>query len=140
MSAEDPNNFDEPTYDQLASGELGHVEVIQITYDTSKISFENLCRYFFTIHDPTTFAQQGDDVGQQYSSTIFCHNEMQQHKAEKIKKELREIIDKENKFQNNVITTEILAFRQFYFAKQDHQKYLEKNPGTTCSHFERFQW
>ena len=66
-----------PAYEELSSGVLGHIEVIQVQYDSNKIKYEDLVRFFFTIHDPTSFGRQGEDIGQQYSSVIYTHSPSQ---------------------------------------------------------------
>lgn len=87
MCADDSSHFDgEPTYEQLKSGELGHVEVLQITFDGRKLTYEELCKFFFEVHDSTTFGYQGDDIGQQYQSIIFYHSLQQETTAESLKR------------------------------------------------------
>src|SRR5215213_2267115 len=81
-------NVDKPTYEQVSSGRTGHAEVIQITYDPHEIKFEDLLKVFWQTHDPTTPNQQGPDVGTQYRSAVFYHNEDQRRIAEDYKKQL----------------------------------------------------
>ena len=111
-----------PTYKQVCTGETGHTECVQVTYDRAKISFDELLEVFWQTHDPTTLNQQGADVGTQYRSAIFYHNDEQKQKAEKYKAEL----DKSGAF-NNPIVTEITAFNNFYPAEDYHQQYFENN-------------
>jgi len=114
-----------PTYKQVCSGETGHAECLQITYDPSKISFDELLEVFWKTHDPTTLNRQGADVGTQYRSAIFYHNEEQREKAEKYKAEL----DKSGAFDNPIVT-EIEPFTRFYPAEDYHQQYYEANGNT----------
>jgi peptide-methionine (S)-S-oxide reductase len=111
-----------PTYKEVCSGETGHAECLQITYDPAKITFDELLEVFWQTHDPTTLNRQGGDVGTQYRSGVFYHTEEQKQKAEKYKAEL----DKSGAF-NNPIVTEITAFTKFYPAEDYHQQYFEQN-------------
>ena len=111
-----------PTYKQVCTGETGHAECVQVTYDRAKISFDELLEVFWQTHDPTTLNQQGADVGTQYRSAIFYHNDEQKQKAEKYKAEL----DKSGAF-NDPIVTEITAFNSFYPAEDYHQQYFDNN-------------
>jgi peptide-methionine (S)-S-oxide reductase len=111
-----------PTYKEVCSGETGHAECLQITYDPAKITFDELLEVFWQTHDPTTLNRQGGDVGTQYRSGIFYHNEEQKQKAEKYKAEL----DKSGAFDNPIVT-EIVPFTKFYPAEDYHQQYFEQN-------------
>ncbi len=111
-----------PDYKHVTTGETGHAECLQIVYDPAKISFDELLEVFWQTHDPTTLNRQGADVGTQYRSAIFYHNEEQKQKAEKYKAEL----DKSGAF-NNPIVTEIAPFSKFYPAEDYHQQYYENN-------------
>ena len=111
-----------PTYKEVSAGESGHAECVQIIYDTSKISFDELLEVFWQTHDPTTLNRQGADVGTQYRSAIFYHTEDQKQKAEKYKVEL----DKSGAFDNPIVT-EITAFIKFFPAENYHQQYFENN-------------
>jgi peptide-methionine (S)-S-oxide reductase len=111
-----------PTYKAVCSGETGHAEALQITYDPSKISFDELLEVFWETHDPTTLNRQGNDVGTQYRSGIFYHNAEQKQKAEKYKAEL----DKSGAFDHPIVT-EITPFTKFYPAENYHQEYFENN-------------
>lgn len=115
-------NVPNPTYEAVCSGKTGHAEVCQITYDPDKISFEELLEVFWKTHDPTTLNRQGADVGTQYRSVIFYHNDEQKTSAEKIKQEL----DSE-KIWDNPIVTEISAYKKFYKAEDYHQDYYNRN-------------
>lgn len=111
-----------PTYKEVCDGETGHAECLQITYDTTKISFAELLEVFWQTHDPTTLNRQGADVGTQYRSGIFYHTEEQKREAELYKAEL----DKSGAFTNPIVT-EITAFTLFYPAEDYHQQYYELN-------------
>lgn len=111
-----------PTYKAVCTGETGHAECLQIVYDPSKISFDELLEVFWQTHDPTTLNRQGADVGTQYRSGIFYHNQEQKEKAEKYKAEL----DKSGAFDNPIVT-EITPFSKFYPAEDYHQQYFENN-------------
>lgn len=111
-----------PTYKEVSNGNTGHAEVVQITYDTKIISLEELLEIFFTLHDPTTLNRQGADVGTQYRSAIFYHNENQKYIAQKVIKTLNT-----NKAFDNPIVTEVSAFTKFYKAENYHQEYYELN-------------
>ncbi len=111
-----------PSYEDVCSGETGHAEVCQIAYDPKKISYDELLEAFWMSHDPTTMNQQGADVGTQYRSAIFYHNEKQKELAEAYKKKLND----EHAFDNPVIT-EISPFKEFYKAENYHQNYFNEN-------------
>lgn len=119
-----------PTYKEVCTGETGHAECVQIVYDPSKISFDELLEVFWQVHDPTTLNRQGADVGTQYRSAVFYHNNEQKEKAEKYKAEL----DKSGAF-NNPIVTEITKFDTFYSAENYHQDYYANNANSNpyCS-------
>lgn len=111
-----------PSYEEVCAGTTGHAECLQITYDPSKISFDELLEVFWQTHDPTTLNRQGADVGTQYRSGIFYHNEEQKQKAEKYKAEL----DKSGAFDSPIVT-EITPFTEFYSAERYHQEYFQNN-------------
>jgi peptide-methionine (S)-S-oxide reductase len=111
-----------PTYKEVCSGLTGHAEVIQITYDPSKISYKDLLEVFWQVHDPTTKDRQGNDAGTQYRSVIFYHNEEQKNLAEKYKKEL----DASGAWDKPVVT-EISPSTKFYKAEDYHQNYYKSN-------------
>lgn len=111
-----------PTYEEVSTGTTGHAEVVQITYDPAKISFETLLEAFWQAHDPTTLNRQGNDVGPQYRSVIFYHNEEQRQQAEFYKKKLDD-----SKAFDNPIVTEIAPFKAFYVAENYHQNYYNLN-------------
>lgn len=111
-----------PTYKEVCTGETGHAEVIQITFDPKIISFDEILEVFFETHDPTSLNRQGADAGTQYRSVIFYHSPEQKEKAEAYKARL----NKENVF-NKPIVTEIKAFDKFYKAENYHQNYFANN-------------
>ncbi len=112
-----------PTYKAVCTGETGHAEVCRITYEPDTISFEELLKVFWMTHDPTTLNRQGADVGTQYRSVVFFHNEQQKELAEKYKQEL----DKSGAFSAPIVT-EISPIREYYKAEADHQNFFERNP------------
>lgn len=112
-----------PTYEEVCSGNTGHAEVCQITFDSTIISFDELLEVFWKTHDPTTLNRQGADVGTQYRSVIFYHTEEQKKSAEHYKDEL----NRDNIWGKPVVT-EISPFTKFYPAEKYHQDYYENNP------------
>jgi peptide-methionine (S)-S-oxide reductase len=112
-----------PTYRQVCSGTTGHAEVVQIQFDPAVISFEDLLRVFFTIHDPTTLNRQGADVGTQYRSAIFYHSPEQKATAERVIREL-----KDTGVWKDRIVTEIVPFDVLYPAEDYHDEYFRRNP------------
>ncbi|HXM15117.1 MAG TPA: peptide-methionine (S)-S-oxide reductase MsrA [Candidatus Eremiobacteraceae bacterium] len=118
-----------PTYKEVCTDETGHAEVVQVTYDSSKVSFERLLEVFWGMHDPTQVNRQGPDFGSQYRTAIFFHTPEQEASAKKVKAEL----NASGKFKRP-IATEITAAGPFYRAEEYHQKYLEKRGATSC-HF-----
>jgi len=113
-----------PSYEQVCSGRTGHAEVVQVTFDPSVISFRELLDVFFVIHDPTTLDRQGADVGTQYRSVIFYHDDAQRHVAEEMIREL------ESSGRHDArIVTELAPAPEFFVAESYHQDYFTKNPG-----------
>jgi peptide-methionine (S)-S-oxide reductase len=112
-----------PTYEEVCTGTTGHAEVTQITYDSSVISFDELLEVFWKTHDPTTLNRQGNDVGPQYRSVIFYHDEEQKELAEKYKAEL----DKSGAWDNPIVT-EISPLTNYFPAENYHQDYYNNNP------------
>ncbi|MGQ0816072.1 MAG: peptide-methionine (S)-S-oxide reductase MsrA [Gemmatimonadota bacterium] len=112
-----------PTYEQVCTGTTGHAEVVQVTYDPHQISYRDLLDVFFTIHDPTTLNRQGGDVGTQYRSAIFYHNEEQKRAAEEKIRELEA-----EKTWDDPIVTQVQPLEQFYPAEEYHRDYFERNP------------
>ncbi len=112
-----------PTYREICTGLTGHAEVAQITFDPSKVSFEELLEVFWNTHDPTTLNKQGADEGTQYRSVIFYHNEGQRQAALNYKSQLES-----SKVYQNPIVTEISPLPDYYPAENYHQNYFELNP------------
>jgi peptide methionine sulfoxide reductase msrA/msrB len=119
---------DKPGYEQVHTGRTGHAEAVQIVFDPKVISYQEILRYFFRLHDPTTPNRQGNDVGTQYRSAIFFNNEDQRKVAERVLAE----VDKSGKWPAKV-ATQIVPATTFYPAEGYHQDYLQKHPdGYTC--------
>ena len=121
-----------PTYRDVCTGTTGHAEVVSITFDPEKTSYEKLVRLFFGSHDPTTLNQQGADVGTQYRSAIYTTTESQREVAEKVKAEL----DKSGKFKKPIVT-EIKGAAAFFAAEKYHQDYYRSNPAAPYSQYIR---
>jgi methionine-S-sulfoxide reductase len=118
--------LDKPQYEDVKTGRTGHAESLQIVFDPSKITFGEILDFFFRLHDPTTTNRQGNDVGTQYRSAIFYHDETQRMEAEAAKKRAQE------KWPRPIVT-EVVPFTNFYEAEDFHQDYLQRNPhGYTC--------
>jgi peptide-methionine (S)-S-oxide reductase len=113
-----------PTYEEVCSKTTGHAECLNIVYDSSKISYDELLEVFWQVHDPTTLNRQGADAGPQYRSVIFYRNEEQKAKAEKYKAEL----DKSGAWDNPIVTT-LEPMTVFYPAEAYHQNYYNSNTG-----------
>ncbi len=112
-----------PSYQAVCTGMTGHAEVVQVTFDPSVVSYEDLLRVFFTIHDPTTLNRQGADVGTQYRSAIFTHDDAQRAAAEAVIREIGE-----SKLWADPIVTEVKPLDKFYVAENYHQEYFVHNP------------
>ncbi len=115
----DPN----PTYEAVCAETTGHAEVVQIAYDPDMVSFRELLEVFFTIHDPTTLNRQGNDVGTQYRSAVYYHDEEQRLIADEVIEEMTVA-----GLWDDPIVTEVTALDTFYQAEEYHQQYFEKNP------------
>jgi peptide methionine sulfoxide reductase msrA/msrB len=119
---------DKPRYEDVHTGRTGHAEAVQIAFDPAVISYEEILRYFFRLHDPTTPNRQGNDIGTQYRSTIFFHSDEQRRIAERVKTE----VDQSGKWRRKV-ATEIAPAATFFPAEDYHQDYLQRHPdGYTC--------
>jgi peptide-methionine (S)-S-oxide reductase len=116
-----------PTYKQVCSGNTGHAEVIEVTYDPAKVSFDRLLDVFFANHDPTTINRQGPDVGSQYRSVIFAQTPEQEHSAEQKIEQLTQAM----RFKRPIVTS-VEPFRNFYRAEEYHQRYFEKHGLPSC--------
>ncbi len=122
-------NTGKPTYKDVCSGTTGYAEVCQITYDPEKLRFEEILEVFFKTHDPTTLNKQGADVGTQYRSGIYYHNDSQRQIAEKILKQIEQ-----ERIYSNPIVTEIKAVANYYPAEDYHQNYYNQNSNQSyCS-------
>ncbi|MFB6163871.1 MAG: peptide-methionine (S)-S-oxide reductase MsrA [Haloarculaceae archaeon] len=113
----------DPTYEQVCSGQTGHAEVVQLTYDPDVVSYDELLEVFFTIHDPTQLNRQGPDVGSQYRSIVLTHDDDQRETAEAYV----EALDAEGGYDDPVVT-EVEPLETFYRAEEYHQDYFAKNP------------
>jgi peptide-methionine (S)-S-oxide reductase len=118
---------DNPTYKEVCADNTGHAEVVQVEYDPTKVKYEDLLQVFWENHNPTTLNRQGPDVGTQYRSAVFYHNEEQKQLAEKSKQEL----SASGKWSKPIVT-EISAAKPFYEAEDYHQQYLEKRGMSSC--------
>jgi peptide-methionine (S)-S-oxide reductase len=112
-------HVDNPTYEQVCSGETGHVEVCQVTFDPDRVSYEDLVTKYFEIHDPTQLNRQGPDVGYQYRSVIFAHSDEQAETARRVIERTQE------RFRNPIVTT-IEPAQPFWRAEEYHQCYLQR--------------
>jgi peptide-methionine (S)-S-oxide reductase len=112
-----------PSYQQVCTGETGHAEVVQVKFDPQVISYRELLEVLFTIHDPTTLNRQGADVGTQYRSAVFYHNPEQKAIAEAVIQQLEG-----EKIWERPIVTELIPFSVFYPAEDYHQEYFHRNP------------
>jgi peptide methionine sulfoxide reductase msrA/msrB len=122
----------DPRYDDVSGGQTGHAEAVQIVFDPTRLEYEELLRYFFRLHDPTTLNRQGNDVGSQYRSAIFYHDDKQREAAERVKAEAAK------RWEGEVVT-QIVPAGPFYAAEGYHQDYLQKNPGGYTCHYLR-EW
>ena len=118
--------LDNPTYEDVCSHTTGHVEVVEVTYDPDRISYDNLLDVFWTKHDPTQLNRQGWDIGDQYRSVVFVHDEEQQEAAERSKAE-------QQTHYRAPVVTQIEPAQTFYVAEDYHQQYLEKRGRSTCT-------
>lgn len=117
-----------PTYRDVCTGRTGHAETLQVEYDPSRVSYETLLNVFWENHNPTTLNRQGPDIGTQYRSAIFYHNDEQKAVALASKEQL----DKSGKYKRPVVT-EIVPAQTFYMAEDYHQQYLEKRGLSHCN-------
>jgi peptide-methionine (S)-S-oxide reductase len=112
-----------PSYEEVCGGRTGHAEVVQLTFDPEVISFKEILRVFFTVHDPTTPDRQGNDIGPQYRSVIFYHSPEQKALAEEVIRELEAA-----QVWDHPVVTELTPFERFYPAEDYHQDYFKRNP------------
>ena len=118
-----------PTYEEVCSGATGHTEAVLVVFDPAKISYESLLRVFWEDHDPTQGMRQGNDVGTQYRSAIYCYGDVQRRAALASREAYQAVLTKAGYGE---ITTEIREAPEFYYAEDYHQQYLAKNPGGYC--------
>ncbi|MEM7619235.1 MAG: peptide-methionine (S)-S-oxide reductase MsrA [Pseudomonadota bacterium] len=118
-----------PTYEEVCTGKTGHNEVVLMVYDPQTISFEILLKVFWENHDPTQGMRQGNDVGTQYRSGIYTRTQSQNNAANASKEKYQDQLGAK---KYGEITTEIIEMPEFYFAQEDHQQYLAKNPSGYC--------
>jgi peptide-methionine (S)-S-oxide reductase len=116
-------HVESPTYREVCEGTTGHAEVVQVSFDSSAVSYKELLEVFFTIHDPTTLNRQGGDVGTQYRSAVFYHGPEQRETAEQVIAEMSAA-----RVWDSPIVTEVVPLDKFYPAEGYHQDYFEKNP------------
>ncbi|MFC6718324.1 peptide-methionine (S)-S-oxide reductase MsrA [Natrialbaceae archaeon GCM10025810] len=116
-------HVEDPTYEAVCSGSTGHAEVVQLEYDPEDVRYEDLLEVFFTIHDPTQLNRQGPDVGSQYRSAIYAHDDEQLETAEAFV----EALEDEELYEEPIVT-EIESLDEFYEAEEYHQQYFDKNP------------
>ena len=121
-----------PTYRDVVTGKTGHAEAVRVVFDPSRISYEEILRYYFRLHDPTTLNQQGNDRGTQYRSTIFVRDDAQRRVAERVRRE----VDDSDAWKAPVVTT-IEELGAWYDAEDYHQDYLIENPGGYNCHYLR---
>ncbi len=115
-----------PTYEEVCTGTTGHAEAVQIVFDASVVSYDELLTVLWDIHDPTTLNRQGGDTGTQYRSGIYYHNEDQRRTAFASRDQVQK------KYNPTAIVTEVLPAKEFYMAEEYHQQYLQK--GGQCAH------
>jgi peptide-methionine (S)-S-oxide reductase len=114
---------DNPSYREVCNGTTGHAEVVQVHFDPNVVSYRDLLNVFFAIHDPTTLNRQGNDIGTQYRSAIFYHDDEQKMTAEELIKSLNA-----QKIWDKPIVTEVAPLDRFYMAEDYHQEYFARNP------------
>jgi peptide-methionine (S)-S-oxide reductase len=141
MSPNDNNTVKNPTYQQVCTGKSGHIEVLAVELNEPEKHFEELIRFFFQFHDPTTKNSQGNDRGFQYSSWIFCKDDKQIKIAEKVRDDVQMLIDEGalRCFGGKKVSTQVTPLKMFTKAEKEHQDYLEKNPNGYCNHRIRFK-
>ena len=122
--------FEDPTYQDVCSGRTGHAEAVQLEYDPSVVSYEDLLLIFWSNHNPTTINQQGPDIGEQYRSVVFFHDQKQENTAKELKEKLQSAALEQ--FGEKIVT-EIIPAMKFFRAEEYHQQYLEKNNHFQCS-------
>ena len=112
-----------PTYEEVRTGDIGHAEAIQVTFDPASVSYHEILEVFFSVHDPTTLNRQGPDSGTQYRSAIFCHDERQRAIANSLIRDLNE-----SHLWTKPIATEVISLDRFYPAEDYHREYFAQHP------------
>ena len=120
-------HFDNPTYEDVCSDQTGHAEAVLVEFDPSRVSYEQLLDVFWNCHDPTTANRQGPDIGSQYRSVIFCHDDAQRAAAVAS----RERFQQAGPYRRPIVT-EIVPAAAFHRAEEHHQRYFEKHGGGSC--------
>ncbi|WP_082034542.1 peptide-methionine (S)-S-oxide reductase MsrA [Nigerium massiliense] len=118
-----------PTYEEVCSGRTGHAETVRVCFDPERISYADLVRVFFEVHDPTQGMRQGNDIGTQYRSAIYTTDDEQAETVQRVRDEFQQAFSEAGYGE---ITTEVAPAGEFYFAECYHQQYLNKNPGGYC--------
>jgi peptide-methionine (S)-S-oxide reductase len=137
-----PDAKKNPSYREVCSGTTSHVEVLNVVLNNPTPElFEELIKFFFMFHDPTTMNRQGNDAGTQYASEIFCSDAQQKAIATRVKGELQQAVDSKavTSYLSKAVETGILDYTEFYKAEAEHQEYLFKNPNGYCNHRFRFK-
>jgi peptide-methionine (S)-S-oxide reductase len=122
-------SFEDPTYQDVCTGKTGHAEAVEVEFDPTRVSYEELLTVFFENHDPTTLNRQGPDVGAQYRSAVFYHTPEQMAAA----KAMKEKLEKSGRYRKPIVT-EITSASRFYRAEEYHQQYLEKRRMSRAGH------
>jgi len=135
------NAIKNPTYEQVCSGSTGHVEVLNVEINNPEKHFEELIKFFFQFHDPTTRDRQGNDAGTQYASCVFCSDDEQIKIVERVIAELQDHMDtgRVTSYNNKIIVTFVTKMNTFYRALPAHQEYLMNHPNGYCNHRIRFK-
>jgi peptide-methionine (S)-S-oxide reductase len=123
-------HVENPTYEEVCEKTTGHAEVLQVEFDTTQVTIDEILEIFWQTHDPTTLNRQGNDVGPQYRSVVFYHNDHQKERAEYYKKKL----DESGAFNDKIVTA-IEPFKNFYVAENYHQDYYNKNGNQPYCYF-----
>ncbi|HSH02912.1 MAG TPA: peptide-methionine (S)-S-oxide reductase MsrA [Anaerolineae bacterium] len=123
-------HVDNPTYKAICTGTTGHAEVVQVTYDPNQVTYQEILEIFFTVHDPTQLNRQGNDVGTQYRSVIFYHDDAQKKMAQAVIDDLTQ-----QNLWSQPIVTEITPLTKFYPAEDYHQEYFSNNPNQPYCQF-----
>lgn len=121
-------NVENPTYEMVCNGDTGHKEAVEVIFNSGQISYEQLLKAFWSMHDPTTANRQGLDIGEQYHSVIFYHTDAQKEAAEKSKQELQDL-----GVYKSPIMTDVVPAVQFHEAEEYHQKYVQKHGAGSCA-------